>query len=515
MNKLGFSLLAIGHMALPLAHAVNVSINPDTYNGNWLIQGVSDFARGAQTMNLNPGSYDLWVGSGSRFSFLVDASGNVTSLNTAAATGGSGMLTFNTADVTVNSGGYTGYLLIAHVSDYFTGSVTATLVPGLRYNLYVGPLGIVPFDVDGSGNVASGNAAAAQGGPGQLTLQTADVNVDPGSYQGLWLISHVSDFVRGAQTVKLVPGLNYDFYVGLASPFRILVGADGNVTSTNTAAATGGMLSLALNTVEVNVNAGSYQGYWKIAHLHEFTRGSQRVHIVPGLAYHMLIGSLDAFRIDVAANGTLTSTNGAAAAGGNGLTFGNVQLKIDPGAFQGYWQIAYVNDPTTGPAELTVVPNITYEVKSSTGEVGLLSLDANGKIAESSVVFGGVGFTFSEPNAPPPPDPDSDNDGVKDSDDLCDDTRVKPKHRQKRVDDDGCTRKQRLKLLRHQIHERLKEFFKQQREERRKAEQERKEQKKQLEKERKAAEKKRQEELKRRIEEEKHKVKQLLRRLLG
>src|SRR5205823_4322568 len=183
-----------------------------------------------------------------------------TSDNDAAATASGSTLTFNTTNVTVNPGGFTGPFEIYGLTNWGHGApVTATVVPGLTYEvaLYSSAFG---FSVDGSGNVTSDNAAAATGSGSTLTFNTTNVTVNPGGYTRPFEIYGVTDWFQGAPlTATVVPGLTYE--VALSGPgFLFSVDGSGNVTSDNAAAATGSGSTLTFNTTNVTINPGGYTG---------------------------------------------------------------------------------------------------------------------------------------------------------------------------------------------------------------------------------------------------------------
>ena len=90
------------------AWAFSITIDPAAYTGGWRFVGIGDFG-GLQTFDVAEGTYTLLVaGHDGAFTFDVDASGNVTSQNSAAATGAGSTLTFNTTQISVDPGAYTG-----------------------------------------------------------------------------------------------------------------------------------------------------------------------------------------------------------------------------------------------------------------------------------------------------------------------------------------------------------------------------------------------------------------------
>jgi hypothetical protein len=166
----------------------------------------------------------------SAFSFDVDGSGNVTSLNPAAALGGASTLTFNTTPVTIVPGAYTGDYLVPSIggtNTRFSGMQTFELIAGLRYavdNTSVIGGSAFSFDVDGSGNVTSLNSAAALGGASTLTFNTTTILVDAqNTISGSWqILGVIVSNATGPTAVKVLPGLVYRFtFGGLEVPFSV------------------------------------------------------------------------------------------------------------------------------------------------------------------------------------------------------------------------------------------------------------------------------------------------------
>src|SRR2546426_107258 len=288
----------------------------------------------------------------------------VTSLNTAAASGGPATLTFNTTTITVNPGAYTGQWWLYHAASSATGARSLELVPGVNYQALVGVAGAFNFSVAADGMVTSLNTAAASGGPATLTFNTTTITVNPGAYTGQWWLYHATSSATGARSLELVPGVNYQALVGVAGAFNFSVAADGMVTSLNTAAASGGPATLTFNTTTITVNPGAYTGQWWLYHAASSATGARSLELVPGVNYQALVGVAGAFNFSVAADGMVTSLNTAAASGGPAtLTFNTTTITVNPGTYTGQWGLYYAAPSAAGVRTLALVPGfpgITY-----------------------------------------------------------------------------------------------------------------------------------------------------------
>ena len=144
-----------------------INIDPAAYTGKYSAAG-QGFVTGPSTLNLAPGTYSLDNGTSvgaSAFQFDVDANGDVTSLNTAAATGSGNTLVFNNTTIVIDPGSYTGkYLVDSFFPPTVTGLQTFVVIPGLRYavdNATLTGFSAFQFDVAANGDVTSLNTAAS------------------------------------------------------------------------------------------------------------------------------------------------------------------------------------------------------------------------------------------------------------------------------------------------------------------------------------------------------------------
>jgi hypothetical protein len=193
--------------------AVSIRVDPGAYAGDWWIQGMPNYRTGVQNVSLNPGQLIVQIGVAGAFNINVAADGMVTSLNTAAASGGPATLTFNTTTITVNPGAYTGQWWLYYATPSATGIKSLELVPGVNYQALVGVAGAFNFSVAADGMVTSLNTAAASGGPATLMFNTTTITVNPGTYTGQWGLYYAAPSAAGVRTLALVPGFPGITYV--------------------------------------------------------------------------------------------------------------------------------------------------------------------------------------------------------------------------------------------------------------------------------------------------------------
>ena len=104
-------------------------------------------------------------------------------------------LTFNTASVNVDPGTFTGQYVVSRITPAFvTGPQSVVVVRGIDgYQVkFSETTGGFLFDVDANGDVTSQNAVAAQALGNTLTLNTASINVDPGTFAGQYVVSRIT-----------------------------------------------------------------------------------------------------------------------------------------------------------------------------------------------------------------------------------------------------------------------------------------------------------------------------------
>jgi len=205
------------------ALAFTINIVPVAYSGRWEILGATSPITGPQTVALDVGIHTIQVGGSSagRFNIEVAATGDVTSLNPAAATSIGNVLTFNTVPVIVDTGAYrsnsrAGWFMLSVTNEVNSSPLTLNVVPALGYIIQVGGSSAGRFNIQvaATGDVTSLNPAAATSIGNELIFGSTVINVDPGSFTGSWSILSVTNSVSGSLAVTVVPGLGYRFSTG-------------------------------------------------------------------------------------------------------------------------------------------------------------------------------------------------------------------------------------------------------------------------------------------------------------
>lgn len=293
---------AIGGSGSLTFNTLSVSVVPSSYAGRWhLGNGVTPAVLGSATVNLVPSvRYRTVIGSvGSigTFDFRLEADGTVTSLNLAAAAGGSQSLTFNTTTVSVNPGNYLGRWHLANgITLSVAGLATVPVVPAVRYRVAIGDPGSPgTFDINlaADGTVSVINMVSATGGSNSLTFNTTPVTIDPAGYEGKWaLVNGVSSLLAGTATRTLVPAVQYA--VSLGGPgtpgvFNFNLAADSTTVVLNGISGTGGTGLVRFSNETLFVESNAYTGAWRIDGVATIT-GDAAVVVVPSVSYRFGVG---------------------------------------------------------------------------------------------------------------------------------------------------------------------------------------------------------------------------------
>ena len=192
-------------------NTVHITIDPAAYTGTYSLNGRFS---GVQGFDLLPGvnNYGLWLSNtGNALRIDVDAGGNVTSQNAAAATGVGNTLVFNTTTIHVDPGSYKGsYVMGSNNGEGGTGVRSFTVLPGLpNYSMHFSStLNTLTYDVDPVGQVISDNVAAATGVGNTLVFNTTTVTIDPMAYPSNYYVFPLTPgtaSVSGPQTLDLLP----------------------------------------------------------------------------------------------------------------------------------------------------------------------------------------------------------------------------------------------------------------------------------------------------------------------
>lgn len=351
-----------------------VTIDPGNYLGLYEagMPGASQTYRGAQTLDLNAGTYRISMGgAGSFFQFDVDAVGNVTSQDQIPAGASGNTLSFNTAPIVINPGAFAGSYYMQGSFEWVNGPSSKDVVVGVRYAIAPNGAssGNLSFDVDGSGNVISNNPVSMSGNGNVVSFITTTINIDPVNYAGLYHMHGVSpiQFNLGLQSFAVLPGLTYRISPnGGSLPYH--VDANGNVSSSLTDSLYGVGSTLYFRNTTIFVDTGEFLGQYH----HRFGGsefGSRAMVAVPGTDSSFQLrngGQFILFNIDTSGN-VISNSPDSAYGNGNSLVFKNSTLRIDPGQFSGPYDFAHVvpGHTLTGVQDVIVVPSQRYVLQVS------------------------------------------------------------------------------------------------------------------------------------------------------
>jgi hypothetical protein len=412
-----------------------VVVDPGDYQGQWRVQ---PYARqgsdGPQTIHLVPGisHYNAnigWFNQADQFRVTLAADGTVTTTNPVAATGGSQVLDWHSAPVTIEVGAYGGPHWLRTIHDQVRGTdLTLNLVTGIDYQLAVHGLqtSTVPFHVDAAGQVSSSDPAATAVGS-VLQLNSARVDLDTNGFEGEYSTGHAL-FVgetwrrRGDESKHYVIGKD----VALIAPrsARFQVDATGMVSGDAPTSFTYGQNLLQFITSEVTVDPGAYVDGWlpygQVAtDWNPEVYGPQSFTAVHDTAFQLLTGYNwssaawvdidDLGQIDVAPD-YLTSGE----SDGSTLTLTTERIRFEP------------SDPTVpytvrlrgraadvGTTDIDLVAGLEYLVRVGSQQTTFW-VDTDDCLVDPAVVsVGGIDIALSCVAS------DSDGDGIDDDIDNC------------------------------------------------------------------------------------------------
>jgi Thrombospondin type 3 repeat len=400
MKKIVFPLaisifIMISGWSLPVIASSQVTIDTQEFIGQWYISGVTGYLSGNQTITLDEGSYIIKPTGNGGFSFDVAADGTVTVPDGVSGVGGENILTFNTIDVLIDPGDFSGLYYVNRITGYIGESVIVSLIPGLSYGINAAGTGQFSFDVGLDGTVTIPNGVYAVGGQNILTFNTTQVYLDPADFSGFYYVNRITGYIEDVVMLNLVPGVSYGVKAAGTGAFSFDVDENGMVTIPNGVSAVGGQNILTFNTTEVLIDPSDYSGLFYVNWITGLIDTPVSVNLVPGVSYNVVPGS-KSFSFEVAGDGKVTVTNGVSAVGGqNILTFNTIEVSIDPADFSGTFYIRNVTSTCSIPIILKLVPGISY----STG-VGVsffdfdLAVDGTVTIPNGVSAMGGQGIVI-------------------------------------------------------------------------------------------------------------------------
>lgn len=398
-----------------------ITIDPQGFLGSYnpYVSNPVTTVSGVKVYNLAPGTYNVDIGlagSCSRKSFTVNGDGTVSNPITNDSSGAfdfvGSTVRFKNSTVNFDGGAFLGRISV-HLSGLTnTGFVfvppgSLVVVPDNVYRIRITGFSNVHFRVNASGqvepipinlpgcsgsttNVPSNDALTFSGNTVQFKNTT--VRLDPRQYPGSYTTTD-PNFVRsrGITDVVLIPGFDFivtttslnslglivfkvnpDGTVGLYTPPSPFVDASNQVDFDNTA----NPPTVKFKNVTVNFDPGAYQGKYFLDHATNpsglaLTGPTSHI-LIPDTKYQGNIGIFPiAFQVDASGNiqGTTFGTNGNLAQmadlQGNTATFRNTKIFVEP-SDGSTWAILHVIDHfvgVTGPLQLTVVPNVQYQIR--------------------------------------------------------------------------------------------------------------------------------------------------------
>ena len=397
------------------AQAFSITVDPVNYLDIWDLAGVRH--QGPSTVNLGAGTWQLNIGGSDSVQFDVLADGTVANADAVSLIATGSTVRFVNTVAHVDVAEYAGAWSMPGVSRQ-NGDASPTLVPGLSYAIHVGYPSTFLVEVLADGTLstaASGAGAQASCAGSTLTFNTTLIDIDTGAFTGTWTLDAVTS--RGSLSrddIAVVPGLTYSMQVASPGSFRFFVAEDGTVSTEPTGAtaqATGAGAVLTLNNTLIDVDTGAYTGTWTLDAV--TSRGNLSragIVVVPGLPYSMQVAYPGKFALAVAADGSVSTSSGAATGIADVLRFNTRTADVDVAAYAGWWGIDAVVDRRQGSLDnVVLVHGLPYTVnvaypgsfRLDLSGAGVLSVASGSAITDDgSLIFQTVDLTISSDGYP-------------------------------------------------------------------------------------------------------------------
>lgn len=385
------------------AHEIKVDVGD--YEGIYKIKGPTNGENSdvqpiaSNRFELNEGAYKFYISPGVETKFTVDPQGRVSSGNTVALSESGSTLKIETVELTVKKGAYQGSYFIpgVHKSRINEQVRTINIPPTLgNYQIAFDSSNSFRFTIDDNGKVTPEVPETADDQPYTLNFKTVDFKIQVGNYGGRWSIVGAREAkLEGDAVVKLVPGVrNYTFAFASSNNFRFSLLGDGNADLSDTRAAepSGTEKGMDLNTVDVFIDAGRYNGTWRIDGLmksDESFKGSTKVSLVPDVqGYKFAFGPSNDFLFDLDETGLIdASKTMAAESTSDGLRLNTTSVRIEPREYAGSWSIvgAVSKEPFIGPVSIDLVPDVMgYNFQFASSNGFSFNIDENGVVDAAS-----------------------------------------------------------------------------------------------------------------------------------
>lgn len=274
------------------AFSFSVVFDPQSFTGKYQVYGQSSLLSGVQTIDLAEGTYSLFIAGNAHVTITVDASGDVTTPNTAALDTGPLSVKFNTNSFTITPGNsYPGFYQVYRVdSSWRSGNTTYNLVPNVLYSITIGLGDSATFTLDANGDVASSNNDDAFSYSGSnLSFNSTDVYINPNSYEGQWFIGRTTPGrYIGLKKFPLIKNWDYLFFIGAYGIFTISMGSGiSPISVSNTDAVDFDTNELFFKNGLINIGPQVGSPDWFIFWVSSSISTALDVVMVPGLNYYL------------------------------------------------------------------------------------------------------------------------------------------------------------------------------------------------------------------------------------
>lgn len=346
-------------------YAFTINIDPNGYVGLYRVNGGS-YVSGNQSFELSEGTFTFENHPGS-FSFEVDNSGNVSSLQPTSALGNGNTLTLNTIAVVVDPQLYTGgYTVFNH--PVYSSSHTFTLIVDSIHRLVNRINGtITNFQVNGTGTAYNiSNPDNIITSTGEIFLKNASLTINPSNFDGQYRVNNTN--YTGVQNVVLLSGtVDRILTVTNGTIANIIVDDNGQVTNVGQNNLVIGNGEITFKTVPVAFYPGLYNYGYLVGY--DFTYGyyfgEQYLNLIPEADTRITAKdgiTIANFKIDDVGN-VIWSDGTSINHDTRAVFFRNQNVRLTvPAGFTGFWSLFEIGNGQNPSQDLLLIPNLIYRL---------------------------------------------------------------------------------------------------------------------------------------------------------
>lgn len=277
-----------------------INVDPGGYAGLYSIYPASrdKWSSGRGSFVLPNGlQYRLQIGN-EPIEFFVSDTGVLSGRGESSIEFTGNTMVLKTVDVVVDPASYHGrWVLVRATRDWWmSGHQTLTLVAGVSYSIYVGPEGNkTDIHVASDGELTGANRDSFVFDKNTITFKNTLVTIDPAGFSGNWRLGHahpvdMPEWLRGSETLTLVPGNSYVIEPTLNDSFEFLVDESGQIRMQDHQTGTALGSTIKFNTEFVEVAPGSPELQWLVDIAPaETRRGMDRLNLVAGVSYQIMV----------------------------------------------------------------------------------------------------------------------------------------------------------------------------------------------------------------------------------